>query len=102
MIEGIKIDMETETLRRHVQERADFHKAKSRWYDKQVDSLKAGIAAQTNVSNDPVSSLERSRESHRERATFFQIICDHLVPNEVYRLSEGDLARLELFSRYFV
>jgi hypothetical protein len=102
MIEGIKIQMTTEQLRDHVAERADFHANKAEWYRKNADNLRdGGLKAEANISNDPTSSLERSCESHRERATFFRIIAVNLIPDETYRLSESDLARLELFSRYY-
>lgn len=104
MIEGIKIDMTTDELRKHVEERAAFHGKKADWYASRAADLQGGIAEHGNLSNhsnDPVSSLVNSSKTHQERATFFKVIADHLVPDETYRLSQQDLAQLELFSRYF-
>jgi hypothetical protein len=105
MIEGIKIELTSDELRSHVQSRVDFHRAKCDFYAKQAASLRAGQeenAATYNASNNPVASLQQSEASHRERATYFKILADHLIPGETYRLSDTDLTRLELFSRYFI
>jgi hypothetical protein len=101
MIEGIKIEMTTAELKKHVISRAAFHTTKAKWYAKQGTSLRSGRSDMPNMSNDPVSSLERSREDHEKRAAFFSIIAKHLVPSETYRLNESDLTRLEFASQYF-
>ena len=41
-------------------------------------------------------------KKHKQRRDFFGVIADHLVEDETYRLSEGDLTRLEIIGdRYF-
>jgi hypothetical protein len=101
MIEGIKIDMTCEELRAHVKFRVDHHVKKHNFYAQQVETLSVGREAMANISNDPVTSLKHSMETHKERAAFFNVLAEHLIEGEVYRLSESDLMRLELFSRYF-
>jgi len=101
VIEGIKIEMSTAELRDHVQARADFHEAKAKWYRDHAASLREGRDPELNLSNDPVSSLERSRESHEQKAAYFKIIAKYLIASETYRLAETDLARLEFSSAYF-
>ena len=105
MIEGIKIEMTTTELKTHVVERVKFHKGKAVWYAKQATNLRAGrsdgMMSASNMTNDPVTSLVRSREEHEKRATYFALVAKHLIPNETYRLSESDLSRLEFASQYF-
>jgi hypothetical protein len=104
MIEGVKIDISTDELKDHLSERASYHQEKQAFYEGQVESLKAGHVGEMDkgaISNDPVSQLEGSARRHKETAALFQFISDHLVPNEVYRLEERDLTRLEVLSRYF-
>jgi hypothetical protein len=101
MIEGLKIEIPTEELRQHIEGRSEHHRDKAEWYGGQVRSLRAGGLAESHVSNDPVSSLERSELNHRDKAAFFAFLADHLIEGETYRLTEDDLARLEFISRYF-
>lgn len=101
MIEGIQIDIPTVDVRAHVRERIAYHEKKARFYNEQALALIGGGGSQQNVSNDPVSSLQHSAERHQERITFFKVIEKYLVPDEIYRLTETDLVRLEFApSRY--
>jgi hypothetical protein len=52
------------------------------------------------VSNDPVGSLQESANRHGEREAFLTFMAEHIVPDETYRLTEQDLIRLEIVSRY--
>ena len=102
MIEGIKLDFTSDQLKAHVGERIVFHSQKEKWYQQQVLALRSGgVRPDSGVSNDPVTSLERSMSDHAQKAGLFQVIADHIVSNEVYRLSESDLSRLEFISRYY-
>lgn len=102
MIEGIKIDVSSDELRDHLQARANYHDDKQAFYSTQAQSLKdGGIRSEAAVSNDPVNSLEQSARSHGEREAFFRFLAEHLVDDETYRLSEQDLTRIEIVSRYF-
>lgn len=98
MIEGLKLDFSTEQLQGHLRGKISYHREKARWYASRIADLKSGGVQQPEhgVSNDPVQSLDRSRRSHHERAELFQVMYDHLIPNETYRLSETDLVKLEL------
>jgi len=44
----------------------------------------------------PRRRIERRLRGHQERILTLAFMRDHLVPDEVYRLSEGDLASLEI------
>jgi hypothetical protein len=100
MITGLCIDVSARELREHLAARADHHEEKAKWYETQAAALSQGGAA-TGMSNDPVRSLEESEQRHREKAAYFRFMEQHLVDNETYRLSQDDLAQIELSSRYY-
>lgn len=102
MIEGLKIEIGASELRDHLIKRATYHKDKREFYTKQALSLReGGIQNEVANSNNPVQSLEQSAKSHGEREAFFRFLGDHIVLSEDYRLSEQDLTRIEIVSRYF-
>lgn len=62
-----------------------------------------GTVTQNSVTGgaDPVvTALEGRLRSHKERFTLFAFMEEHVIPNETYRLTENDLTRLEIVSRY--
>ncbi len=101
MIEGLKIKISGIELSKHLNDRAAHHRTKRDWYKDQVISLRAGGLAESAVTNDPINSLERSRDQHEQKATFFAFMADHLELTEDYQLTERDLEQIEIFSRYF-
>jgi hypothetical protein len=66
-----------------------------------VANLRAGGVRPEGLSNDPVSSLERSAKDHQEKAALSSFMAEHIIPDEEYILDEKDLACIELVSRYF-
>jgi hypothetical protein len=101
IIEGIKISLTTEELRKHMQTRIDFHKVKVDFYMKQVAALREGGLSATGHSRDPVAELENGCDTHRKKSALFQFMASHLIPEATYILSEHDFARLELVDGYF-
>jgi hypothetical protein len=101
MIEGLKIKVSSAELKSHIETRAAYHQERAVWYEGQVVNLRSGGVRPEAVSNDPASSLERSAKDHKEKAALFSFMADHIIPNEEYILSENDLSRIELVSRYF-
>jgi hypothetical protein len=99
MIEGLKLDFTTEQLRQHLKTKIAHHEERVTFYTKQVDSLKGEEFAA--VSGNPIMQLQTKLGEHRRKATLFRIIAEHLVPNEMYRLGDNDLERIELVSRFF-
>lgn len=100
MIEGLRIEIKSAELATHLQMRATYHLERAKWYSGQVEALRSGGLRPEAVTNDPLSSLERSMKEHQERAAFFLFMADHLVPDETYRLTESDIGRLEFVARY--
>ena len=101
MIEGIRIDISSSELKEHLEERAEFHRKKSEWYSTQVTSLREGGVTPAPMSNDPVASLANSASGHKEKAAYFSFLAQHLIPDELYRLTEDDMGNIELASRYY-
>jgi hypothetical protein len=100
MIEGIHLDFKSSEIKEHLLERVHYHKEREVFYLAQVRRLrKAG--AQLVGYVDPLSALEKKAESHRERRDLFAIMAEHIVPNEVYRLSETELGHIELPGRSY-
>lgn len=100
MIEGLCIDVSAKELKKHLGARAEYHAKKAAWYKNQSKALNEGGAG-TGMSNDPVRSLQASAQEHREKSAYFRFMEQHLVKNEIYRLSQDDLSQIELSSRYY-
>jgi len=102
MIEGILIDVPADELKDHINGRALEHTNKAKAYQHQVEILRsAGTTLDMRTSADPIRDLEYEIKEHENKAGFFLFMAEHLVIDEVYRLSESDLARLEIAARYF-
>jgi hypothetical protein len=100
VIEGLKIELSGGELHEHLEGRAEYHAERATFYENQSMTLLAGGVMEGGASNDPVSSLQSSARSHREKQGFFKFLADHLMVIETYRLTEQDLIRLEIVSRY--
>ena len=101
MIEGLKIKVTSQEIKEQLESRSKYHKERAKWYETQVSSLRSGGVRLEAVSNDPVTSLESSAKHHKEKAAFFSFMAEHIIPNEEYFLSENDLLRIEIVSRFF-
>jgi len=101
MIEGLKIKITSDELRKHLQERSKYHLDKVTFYNGQVTALQDSGLSSNMTSNDPVGSLKSSAEKHQDKFALFTFMAEHVIPNEEYILSENDLSRIELASRYF-
>ena len=101
MIEGLMIEVTSEELRQHLGDRADHHRRKTEFYAKQVTSLEEGGLDQDGSTADPVSNLARRGRLHREKASYFSFMAEHLIEGERYRLSQEDLSAIEIASRYY-
>ncbi len=100
MIEGLWIEMSSDKLRSLFNFRVGYHSDKAAWYKKQADTLSEQVEA-TNASNNPTQSLRASQKSHEDKAGFFRILADNIIPNETYRLNEQNCIRIELYAQYF-
>lgn len=101
MIEGLKIKISSDELRKHLQARANHHLEKVTFYNGQVSALHDSGLQTSMTSNDPVGSLKHSAKDHQDKFALFTFLADHIIPDEEYLLSENDLSRIELAARYF-
>lgn len=101
MIQGIQLDFKSSELKKHLLERVQHHKQREIFYLTQVKNMRRAGAERAAYGADPLSSLEKKSESHRERRDLFVIMAQHIVPNEVYRLTETDLGHIELPGRSY-
>lgn len=101
MIEGLKLDFTSEELKQHLNKKVKYHRERSRFYGEKAQALHEGGAEAAQFSGgDPVRALKDKQLDHNKRAELFEIYSSHLV-NDTYRLSDSDLTRIELVSRYF-
>lgn len=99
MIEGLKLDVRAEELVARLDERVAVHQAKADAYSAQLRRLGAigpdpeddDVMADLRGNGSPRHSLERKHQQHSERIALLTFLRDHLVPGEVYRLSQEDL-----------
>jgi hypothetical protein len=100
VIDGLKVQFSSDELRNHLQSRVAYHRDKERLYADQVVALTAGGEQSKDASLDPIKALQNRGDSHRKRRDLFEVLVGHLVPDEIYQLSDSDLARLELISSH--
>src|ERR1700704_3567383 len=102
MIDGLKIELKSDELKTTIQSRADHHKAKVKFYEEQVVALQEQGVSQAHITNDPITGLKNSAQEHRKQYAFFSFVADHIIPNEIYRIDEYGLTRLELTAKYLL
>jgi hypothetical protein len=100
MVNGLQFDVQSDELKKIVQTRVEYHTEKADVYTTKAASLKEalnGVDEETRgkVSNgSPVGQLEDKAREHRNKAIHFQFMLDHVIQNDVYRLSQNDLHML--------
>jgi hypothetical protein len=115
MIEGIRFDMPSHELKLAVTARIEFHDEQIKLYDEQLRSLSAIMPEETQPEigraasvpqklarvvgpADPRAHIRQLLRNHQTRRAYFVFLLEHLIPNEIYRLNDQDLMRLELLS----
>lgn len=110
MIEGLQVDVQSEELKRILLSRVDYHNNKADLYSKKAAELRASIAnveedvefGKVSNGKDISSNMTSQAKDHKDKATHFQFMLDHVVQNDVYRLAQEDLQMLGIAStRYF-
>lgn len=100
MIEGLKFDVTTDELRKHLEAKIEHHRERKDFYDHQAAALQKGnVEAMPYTNGDPVQALQAKGSQHLAKIELFVFLRDHLIPGETYRLEESDLTRLEIVSR---
>lgn len=101
MIEGLQVDVKSDELGKILQGRVDYHSSKAKAYEEQSTKLRATMKnieedmEVGKVSNgDPAQSMDQKAREHKDKAVHFQFMIDHVIQNDVYRLSQQDLSLL--------
>lgn len=103
MIEGLHFDIKFDEMKEHLLEKAKYHQERMLWYVQRIDDLaEGGVETDHQVSGgNPIENLRNQGKKHEGRRDLFQFMADHLIEDEIYRLSESDLRTLEFIGRYF-
>lgn len=108
MIQGLQVDVKSDELKSIIEERFKHHTERSEVYAKKAEELKKTIAGLEEdllvgkVSNGTASdSLETKAREHKDKATYFKFMLDHVIQNDVYRLAQEDLKRLGISTHYY-
>ena len=103
MIDGLKIDVTSEELIRHLDERVRHHHERASACMARVKRTEA-LQSEPDDEDGPFAGglpgyaheLERRAARHRDREALLMFFRNHVIAHEIYRLSEADLQSLEL------
>jgi len=104
IIKGIQIQIGSEELKKILSNLVTRHESKMRAYEDNAKNLLELAPDEEQVgkmSNSPVATLSRSADEHRKKATYFKFLLEHVVDGATYQLTQDDLNKLEIGSRYF-
>ena len=93
MIDGLKLTLTGEELRKLIGVRAAEHRTKAARWKRESEAASDGSAGSTEF---PQHICEHEAERHDWRTRVLTFIRDHVDPSEVYRLAESDLEFAEL------
>ena len=93
MIDGLRLTIPGEELRRRLEERIADHRHRAEdWKHEQARTPEE----QTEESLLPEQMCENEAERHEWRADVLEFIREHVEGGEIYRLGEADLAFAEV------
>jgi len=105
MIEGLKVDLTGEELRRLLEQRIKHHKEVAADCDQRQFRLRAVTTPNPEDTEEQLAAawppyvehLDRRGERHRDRAEAMQFLHDHLISHEIYRVGQEELELLQLW-----
>ena len=100
MIEGLKFQMKSADLVKHLASRVEHHSARAASYKKEVANFKENAADSQfkmgqNTIVKTVEELEKQEVFHRMSAKYFKVICDGVIPDDTYIMTKEDLSHIE-------
>ncbi len=102
MIDGFRIDVTADELAAHLDRRLNHHHERAQECETKLQRLRALETADEEEEDgfqmcgaSRIGGLERLIARHRNREVFLMFARNHVVANEIYRLSEEDLQLLE-------
>jgi hypothetical protein len=112
MIQGISIDVKGAELAERIDARAAHHEERASACDAQLRELRTNAQGPARQQKKPAKqggpvirgaiepfseeTLERKRRQHRERAQALMFLGQHIVRDEIYRVTEMDLRAADL------
>jgi hypothetical protein len=102
MIQGLFIDVPSTELKTMLESRLKYHTDKVTMYTQQLEGLEKLEAALgeearrmgKTSTQSPKESMEQAIKKHADQIVYYKFMSEHVVPNEVYRLGDGELHRL--------
>lgn len=108
MIQGLQVDVQSDELKKIIKSRIDYHTERAALYESKAEEIRKsleGVEEKTigKVSGGtPTQNLEDKAREHKDKLVHFQFMLDHVILNDVYRLSQQDLQLLGISpSRYY-
>jgi hypothetical protein len=102
MIDGFRIDVTADEMGRHIDSRIEYHRGRAQECEGKLTRLRALESSHDEeedvfemCGSSRVHGLERMAMRHRAREMFLIFARNHIVANELYRLTDGDLQLLE-------
>lgn len=106
MIKGMQLHINSDEMKKILEERRDFHLKKTTFYEKNLKEFtqveESGVFDNfSNSSVHPTETLKDKVKKHKGKSEYFQFLVDHVVPSETYELSESDLTHLGIITYYY-
>jgi hypothetical protein len=102
MIDGFRIEVTADEVGRHLETRIGYHHGRVQECEAKLTRLRALDGSLEDeeegfemCASSRVHGLERMSARHRAREVFLIFARNHIVANEIYRLSDVDLQVLE-------
>lgn len=108
MINGLQVDVKSDELSKILQERMKHHEDKSHVYEvkaaelaKTIKDIEEDMTVGKVSGGTPAENLVAKSREHREKASYYKFMIDHVIQNDVYRLGQEDLQRLGITTRFY-
>jgi hypothetical protein len=96
MVDGLKVLMSSEELAQRLSERILWHQQMVEEYEEE----RANAGTHDEAASVPEHVLEHQMHEHQEQAATLTMLRDHLIPKEIYGLTESDLRFADLVPEF--
>jgi hypothetical protein len=107
MVNGLQVDVQSSELKKIIQSRIDYHTERAALYEAKANEIRKsleGVEENTigKVSNgSPTQNLDDKAREHKDKLVHFKFMLEHVIVDDVYRLSQSDLQLLGIATRYY-
>lgn len=91
MIEGVKFDLKSEEVKEIFMKKSEACLKMALHYEKNAEVLEANNAENESMSNSTPKDIKTKAKHQREMAENYKFWADHVIPNEIYRVTRSDL-----------